>query len=404
MNKKRVIILMMDSLGVGSSKDSVKFGDEGSNTFSHIYGSYPMHIPNLEKKGLTRLIKKTNKDLFKESHIVPDCAYGSAAEKSSGKDTISGHWEIVGCPVLFDWTYFNKKNKYGSYFPIEFMEKFKKECQIFDSVIDAGQGSGTEIINRFGDLHKETKNPIVYTSADSVFQIACHEKHFGLNELYKISGIARKILDDMGLKVGRVIARPFIGENAGDYLRTVNRRDFSVPPTRKTLLDKIVDEGGNVVSIGKIADIFSNQGISRKVKAYGLPDLIDKTINEIETMSSSSLLFTNFVNFDCDYGHRRDLKGYAKALEYFDYRLPEINSVLQKSDMVVLCADHGCDPTWTGNDHTRELIPFLIWGEAIKPGFMGFRKTFSDIGATIAEFLDIQDLSYGTSCSKFLNL
>jgi phosphopentomutase len=405
MNKKRVIILMMDSLGVGSSKDAIKFNDEGSNTFRHIYESYPMHIPNLEKKGLTSLLGINSTEIFDKKHdIKTDGAYGFAAEKSSGKDTISGHWEIVGCPVLFDWTYFNQKDKNGSYFPLNFIENFTREAKILDGVIDAGQGSGTEIINRFGDLHKKTKKPIIYTSADSVFQIACHEEYYGLDALYKISRVARNILDSMALKVGRVIARPFIGEKAGDYLRTVNRKDFSVPPPYKTLLDNIVDAGGNVISIGKISDIFSHQGISKKVKSYGLPDLIDKTISEIKTMSPSSLLFTNFVNFDCDYGHRRDLKGYAKALEYFDYRLPEINNALCESDMVVLCADHGCDPTWIGNDHTREFIPFLIWGKSIKPGFMGCRKTFSDIGATIAEFLDTQDLFYGTSCSQFLNL
>jgi len=400
MNKKRVIILMMDSLGVGSSEDSIKFNDEGSNTFSHIYESYPMHIPNLEKKGLVHLIKKN----VNFATDAPDAAYGLASERSSGKDTISGHWEIVGCPVLFDWTYFNEKNKNGSYFPTEFIENFKKESRVFNDVVDAGHGSGTEIINRFGDIHKKTKNPIIYTSADSVFQIACHEKHFGLESLYKISKIARTIFDNMGLKVGRVISRPFIGERSGDYIRTVNRKDFSVPPPYHTLLDKVINKGGKVISIGKIADIFSHRGISKAIKAYGLPDLIDKTIDEIKDMPDNSLLFTNFVNFDCDYGHRRDLKGYAKALEYFDYRLPEINHALSESDMVVVCADHGCDPTWLGNDHTRELIPFLIWGQSIKPGFMGLRKTFSDIGATIAEFMGIKDLPYGTSCSRFLKL
>jgi phosphopentomutase len=404
MNERRVIILMIDSLGIGSSSDSIKFKDVGSNTLSHIYKSYPMCIPNLEKKGLLHAVNKSSGCNLYNKNKTLDGAYGFSGEKSSGKDTISGHWEIVGCPVLFDWKYFNEKNSEGSYFPIEFIKKLKSSSQLFEDIIDAGQGSGTEIINRFGSMHKETGNPIIYTSADSVFQIACHEKYFGLNNLYEISEAARNILDNMGLNIGRVIARPFIGEENEGYSRTVNRKDFSVLPSHKTILDKILDEGGDVTSIGKISDIFAHQGISKKIKGYNLPDLLDKTIDEISNMPSRGLLFTNFVNFDCDYGHRRDLKGYAKALEYFDSRLPEIDSVLRDSDMVVLCADHGCDPTWLGNDHTREYIPFLLWGKMIQPGFLGCRKTFSDIGATIAEFLNLRYPSYGISCSKFLNL
>jgi phosphopentomutase len=398
MNKGRVIILMVDSLGVGSSSDSVKFNDVGSNTLSHIYNSYPMYVPNLRKVGLLRTIHEV-----KENELF-NGAFGFATEKSSGKDTISGHWEIVGCPVSFNWKYFYKKYDSGSYFPDDFMHTIKNESQLFNDVIDAGHGSGTEIINRFGDIHIETGKPIIYTSADSVFQIACHEHYFGLDNLYKISSMVRGIFDSMGYNVGRVIARPFLGKGNGNYLRTVNRRDFSVLPPHNTLLDNILSEGGDVISIGKISDIFAHQGISKQVKAHGLPDLINKTLDEILVMPPSSLLFTNFVNFDCDYGHRRDLKGYAKALEYFDSRLPEIDDILCESDMVVLCADHGCDPTWIGNDHTRELIPTLFWGKKVKPGFLGLRSSFSDVGATIARFLNVKQTPFGLPCSEILNL
>jgi phosphopentomutase len=357
-----------------------------------------MYVPNLRKVGLLRTIHEV-----KENELF-NGAFGFATEKSSGKDTISGHWEIVGCPVSFNWKYFYKKYDSGSYFPDDFMHTIKNESQLFNDVIDAGHGSGTEIINRFGDIHIETGKPIIYTSADSVFQIACHEHYFGLDNLYKISSMVRGIFDSMGYNVGRVIARPFLGKGNGNYLRTVNRRDFSVLPPHNTLLDNILSEGGDVISIGKISDIFAHQGISKQVKAPGLPDLINKTLDEILVMPPSSLLFTNFVNFDCDYGHRRDLKGYAKALEYFDSRLPEIDDILCESDMVVLCADHGCDPTWIGNDHTRELIPTLFWGKKVKPGFLGLRSSFSDVGATIARFLNVKQTPFGLPCSEILNL
>jgi len=408
MNKNRVIILMIDSLGIGSSKDAYKFNDVGSDTFGHIYEhihlanrrEVKLKIPNLEKKGLLKAAEKSRKSKLygnNDSKIRIDGAYGYAIEKSSGKDTISGHWEIVGCPFLSDFYYFKSKNN-KSCFPKEFIDCFIKEANLKNGIIDGGHASGTEIINKFGKRHIKTKQPIIYTSADSVFQIAAHEKFFSIKDLYRISNIARKILDKMNINVARVISRPFVNGKKNNYERTKNRKDYSVPPPRKTLLNKLSESKGHVISIGKIADIFSNQGITKSIKADGISDLFDKTIFETFTAPPGSIIFTNFVDFDSKCGHRRDVNSYAKSLEYFDSRLPELNRIVKKSDMVVLCADHGCDPTWYGNDHTREHIPFLFWGDNIKPGFIGARKSFSDIGATIAKFLGLHPLKYGKSC------
>lgn len=240
--------------------------------------------------------------------------------------------------------------------------------------------------------------PIVYTSADSVFQIACHEESFGLQRLYDLCDIARELVDEYN--IGRVIARPFIGSNSGDFARTGNRRDLTTPPPAPTLLDKLVESGGEVISVGKIADIYAHQGITRKVKATGNAALFDATLDAMASAPDRSIIFTNFVDFDMLFGHRRDVAGYAAALEYFDGRLPELTGQLQEDDLMVICADHGCDPTREGSDHTREHIPVLVYGKQVKIGSLGKRDTFADIGQSLAEFFGLTPMDYGVS---FLN-
>ncbi len=243
-----------------------------------------------------------------------------------------------------------------------------------------------------------TGKPIVYTSADSVFQIACHEETFGLDRLLKLSELARELVDEYD--IGRVIARPFVGTESSNFVRTGNRRDYTVPPPSPTVLDKLVDSGGEVISIGKIADIFAHQGITQKIKATGNAALFDATLKTLETAPDRSIVFTNFVDFDMLYGHRRDVPGYAEALEYFDNRLPELLSMMHTKDILILCADHGCDPTWEGTDHTREHIPVLVYGNGVSPGSLGRRKSFADIGQSLASYFGLPAMDYGTS---FLN-
>ena len=256
--------------------------------------------------------------------------------------------------------------------------------------------SGTVILDQLGEEHMKTGKPIFYTSADSVFQIACHEETFGLDKLYELCEIAREELTNGGYNIGRVIARPFIGDKAGNFQRTGNRHDLAVEPPAPTVLQKLVDEKhGQVVSVGKIADIYANCGITKKVKATGLDALFDATIKEMKEAGDNTIVFTNFVDFDSSWGHRRDVAGYAAGLELFDRRLPELMSLLRDDDILILTADHGCDPTWTGTDHTREHIPVLVYGPKVKPGSLGHRETFADIGQTLAKYFGTSDMEYG---------
>ncbi|MCF6764189.1 phosphopentomutase [Thiotrichales bacterium 19S3-7] len=407
----RVVILLMDSFGIGYSEDADRYGDVGADTLGHIVDfcanakadtakrNGALYLPNLARRGLERAACLSRGKPLKHSlgyEGEPAGYFGYAKELSLGKDTPSGHWEIAGVPVLFDWHYFEHSDT-GNTFPKEFLQRWIEAAQLTDGVLDAGHASGTEVINRLGDLHCQTKKPIVYTSADSVFQIAAHEQHFGLERLYEISQIARRVLDEMDLMVGRVIARPFLGENA-NYTRTGNRHDYSILPPEPTLLDYLTDAGGNVISIGKIADIYAHQGISKNVKATGLDDLFNQTLCEFKNADQGSLIFTNFVDFDSSYGHRRDVTGYAEALEYLDRRLPELDALLGEHDLVVVAADHGCDPTWPGTDHTREHIPVLAWGKDNALSVeIGKRNSFADIGQSIASFMGLKPLKYGQS-------
>ena len=394
----RSIILVLDSFGVGSTDDAGSFGDAGANTFGSIArvraaAGKPLRLPNLTRLGLVRAGREcsgSEPDGMNDERPV-EGAWGYAAELSSGKDTPSGHWEIAGVPVLFDWGYFTAKE---NTFPPELLDALIEKSGI-PGVLGNCHASGTTIIAELGEEHMASGKPIVYTSADSVFQIACHEETFGLDRLYELCDIARELLDDYN--VGRVIARPFKGEDSRTFVRTGNRRDLTVPPPSPTVLDKLVEAGGEVISVGKIADIYAHRGISRSVKATGNAELFDATLDELGSAPDRSIVFTNFVDFDMLYGHRRDVEGYANALEYFDSRLPELLSMMSADDLLVICADHGCDPTWPGTDHTREHIPVLVYGKGVEPRSLGKRETFADIGQSLADFFGLSPMEYGTS-------
>ncbi|MDH3578624.1 MAG: phosphopentomutase [Gammaproteobacteria bacterium] len=395
----RAIILVLDSFGIGATADADKFGDIGSDTLGNIArvraksAEGPLQLPNLSKLGLMHASKESTGEFPAgvEQNIEIIGAYGHAAELSSGKDTPSGHWEIAGVPVLFDWGYFTRKTET---FPGELLEELIARADL-PGVLGNCHSSGTTIIAELGDEHVRTGKPIVYTSADSVFQIACHEEAFGLQKLYDLCDIARELVDRYN--IGRVIARPFVGDGPDSYVRTGNRRDLTTPPHAPTVLDKLVESGGDVYSIGKIADIYAHRGITKKIKATGNAALFDATLAAMQEAGENSIVFTNFVDFDMLYGHRRNVEGYAAALEYFDRRLPELMEQMRQEDLLVLCADHGCDPTWQGSDHTREHIPVLAYGAGIKPGSLGLRETFADIGQTIAAHLGLSPMDYGTS-------
>jgi len=395
----RAIILVMDSFGIGATADADRFGDVGANTLGSIARvrssgpAGPLKLPNLTRLGLMHAAMESSGEFPAGADTASEIvgAYGFASELSSGKDTPSGHWEIAGVPVLFDWGYFTDKT---NTFPPELLENLIERAAL-PGVLGNCHASGTTILEGLGEEHMTSGKPIVYTSADSVFQIACHEESFGLQRLYDLCDIARELVDDY--KIGRVIARPFVGKNAGDFVRTGNRRDLTDPPPSPTLLDKLVDSGGEVISVGKIADIYAHQGITKKIKATGNAELFDATLAALSEAPDRSIVFTNFVDFDMLFGHRRDADGYAEALEYFDARLPELYAVMNDDDVLVICADHGCDPTWPGTDHTREHIPVLAYGAGVTAGPLGKRETFADIGQSLAVFFGLAPLEYGVS-------
>ena len=396
---KRAIILVMDSFGIGATADAGKFGDAGSDTLGSIAreratsADGPLRLPNLARLGLFEASRESTgaypEGVGTDAEIIG--AYGFAEELSSGKDTPSGHWEIAGVPVLFDWGYFTDRT---DTFPPELIDALVERAGL-PGVLGNCHASGTTIIAELGDEHVRTGKPIVYTSADSVFQIAAHEEAFGLQRLYDLCDIARELIDDYN--IGRVIARPFVGDGPDNYVRTGNRRDLTTPPHAPTVLDKLAAAGGEVVSIGKIADIYANQGITKKVKASGNAALFDATLDALAEAGDRSIVFTNFVDFDMLYGHRRDVAGYAAALEYFDGRLPELLDAMRPDDLLIITADHGCDPTREGSDHTREHIPVLAFGNELAAGSLGKRKTFADIGQSLASYFGLAPMDYGES-------
>lgn len=399
----RAIVLLFDSFGIGAAEDAAPT-DVGANTFVHIAKACyegkadteqrqgPLNIPNLCRFGLNHAAYLSSGEFAAglPQDVTIEAKYGYAIEQSLGKDTPSGHWEIAGVPVMFEWGYFPPE--YPS-FPQALLDDFIARGDL-PGVLGNKHASGTQIIEELGVEHMKTGKPIVYTSADSVFQIATHEETFGLEKLYELCEIARELVDPYN--IGRVIARPFEGE-PGSFVRTGNRRDLSMPPPAPTLLDRLVAQGGRVVAIGKTADIFAHQGVSEVVKATGLQALFDATLSSLSHAGDQTLIFTNFVDFDSHYGHRRDVPGYATALELLDARLPELEAMLQHDDIVVIAADHGCDPTWPGSDHTREHIPVLVFGPGVESGSIGARETFADIGQSIATHLGVSPLDAGTS-------
>ncbi|TCU38740.1 phosphopentomutase [Rhizobium azibense] len=402
----RAFLFVLDSFGVGGGPDAAQYGDEGSDTLGHIaefcaagaadrqgLRSGPLSLPNLSALGLMQ-IARTATGRAPAGMPVPDKVYGihgCANEISRGKDTPSGHWEIAGTPVTFDWGYFPTE---GEAFPSQFLEALCNAAEV-PGILGNCHASGTEIIARLGEEHIRTGKPICYTSSDSVFQVAAHETHFGLDRLLGFCRIARTLLDSHN--IGRVIARPFVGERPSTFERTGNRRDFSVPPPEPTLLDRLVNAQRKVHAIGKIGDIFAHQGVSRVIKANGNDALMDASLAAMEAAEDGDLVFTNFVDFDMVYGHRRDVAGYAAALEAFDARLPDVHRKLAPGDLVVLTADHGCDPTWRGTDHTRERVPIIAYGPGLKSRDIGIRSTYADVGETVARHLGIAAGPHGRS-------
>ncbi|MGE4534464.1 phosphopentomutase [Halomonas sp.] len=406
----RAILLVLDSFGIGAGPDAARFADEGSDTLGHITAACargecdgpdragPLALPNLARLGLFHAHHAATSTWAEGVTPFAEVigAWGHAAEVSSGKDTPSGHWEIAGVPVRFEWGYFRDEQVS---FPPELLAALVREAGL-PGVLGDCHASGTEIIARLGEEHLATGKPIVYTSGDSVFQIAAHEEAFGLERLYALCETARRLLEPYN--IGRVIARPFVGEKAtgGDaagFTRTANRRDYSVEPPSPTLLQRLHDDGGEVVAIGKIADIYAHCGVSRTVKASGHDALMDATLAALEATEGHALVMTNFVDFDTLHGHRRDVAGYAAALEAFDARLPELLARLGDDDLLILTADHGCDPSWSGTDHTREQVPVLALGGGLAPGPLGARETFADIGQSLAEWLGLPPFADGTS-------
>jgi len=385
----RVLLIVLDGAGIGAMPDAPEWGDAGADTFGHILESRPVRLPNLQQYGLGNI---------RPLKAVPSLdqlrgSYGRCALRSNGKDTTTGHWEMAG--IILERAF----PTYPNGFPSSVIDKFIKATSV-PGILGNIPASGTEIIKQLGEEHVKTGKPIVYTSADSVFQIAAHEEVIPLDRLYEICEIARRILDGEH-KVGRVIARPFLGQ-PGSFYRTENRHDYAVPPPRENLLPALADEGLDVVCIGKIASIYDSLGVTQDLTAKNNEQSIDQTIKALKD-STRGLIFSNLVDFDMLYGHRRDTEGYAKALEHFDARLPEIESAMRDDDVMVITADHGNDPTFRGSDHTREYAPLLVYGKNTHPGInLGTRSSLADIGQTIAENFGLR-LSAGESFLSRIN-
>ncbi|MDS1137293.1 phosphopentomutase [Nitratireductor indicus] len=399
----RAFLFVLDSFGIGHAPDAAAFANEGADTFGHIAQACaegrgdrpglrqgPLLLPHLRALGLSHAAAiAAGHDV---AHLPSATGfYGAACETSRGKDTPSGHWEIAGVPVPFDWGYFPETEPT---FPRSLTDAIVEKAAL-PGILGNCHASGTEIIARLGEEHIRTGKPICYTSADSVFQIAAHEEHFGLERLYQLCELVRILVDP--LNIGRVIARPFLGESAENFERTANRRDYAVPPPEPTLLDRVEVAGGRVFGIGKIGDIFAHQGVSEVRKAAGNMALFEASLKAMREAGDGDLVFANFVDFDSLYGHRRDVPGYAAALEAFDRKLPEALTLLQEGDMLILTADHGCDPTWSGSDHTRECVPVVGMAPGLRGGSVGLRRTFADMGETVAEHLGIPRGPHGIS-------
>jgi phosphopentomutase len=393
----RALIIVLDSVGCGAAADAAAYGDEGSDTLGHLAQSCaegkgdqaglragPLRLPTLDALGLGLAMQAS-------SGVKPPgfaCApargqWGYGVETSRGKDTPSGHWEIAGTPVDFAWGYFPETIPA---FPASLTASLIAEAGLPGILADR-HASGTGVIDELGEEHLRTLKPICYTSADSVFQIAAHEEAFGLERLYELCRITRRLCDP--LAIGRVIARPFVGRKAGEFVRTAHRKDFSVPPLPGNVVELAGRAGREVVSVGKIGDIFAHRFTGREVKGGNNGENVDLTLAALRGAADGGLIFVNLVDFDSEYGHRRDVAGYAACLEAFDARLPEIMAAMRADDFCVLTADHGNDPTWRGYDHTREHVPILAFGAGAPAGPIGARASLADIGATVARHLGL---------------
>lgn len=382
----RVIWIVIDSVGIGALPDAENFGDSKDvSTLGNIFKEYPdIQIPNMIKLGIGNI---DGVDFFEDEKEPIGC-FGKCKEMSQGKDTTTGHWEMTG--IIVDKPF--KTFEHG--FSKEIIEEFEKKTG--RKVVGNKPASGTVIIDEYGEHQTKTGDVIVYTSADSVFQIAANEEVIPLEELYSMCKIAREIM--MGDNaVARVIARPFIGKKTGEFVRTSNRRDYSLDPFEPTVLDNIKESGLEVLAVGKIEDIFNGKGITEAIHTKSNMDGVDETLKYMK-QDNKGLIYSNLVDFDSKYGHRRDPEGYKKALEEFDNRLPEIMSSMREDDILIINADHGNDPTYKGTDHTREYIPVMIYGSKVKKGFnLGIKDTFADIGATVADILDVKLPKHGVS-------
>ena len=401
----RAIIIVLDSVGCGGAADAPAYGDEGSDTLGHLAAACAagrgdraglrsglLRLPHLDALGLGLAMRASSGCAapgFTTAH--PRGQWGYGIETSKGKDTPSGHWEIAGTPVAFDWGYFPHTIPT---FPPSLTAALIAQAKL-PGVLGDRHASGTAIIAELGEEHMRSGKPICYTSVDSVFQIAAHEETFGLERLYEVCRVARRLCDP--LAIGRVIARPFVGASAADFKRTANRKDLSIPPLPGNLLAHCAAAGREVVSVGKIGDIFAHRFTGREIKGRDNAGNVDLALRALGESADGGFIFVNLVDFDSEYGHRRDAPGFAACLEAFDARLPEIEAAMRADDFCVLTADHGNDPTWRGNDHTREHVPILAFGGGVAPGPIGARQSLADIAATIAQKLGLPAPASGVS-------
>ena len=388
----RVIVMVLDGFGVGELPDANKYGDEGSNTLAGIYNNTKLNIPNMKKLGIYN-IDGINLDEKEESPIG---IYGKAAEQCDGKNSPVGHWEMSG------YIQHPAFKTYPDAFPKEMIDEFIEKTGV-KGILCNEVGSGTEILKRFGEKHVKTGYPIIYTSADSVFQIAAHEDVIPVEKLYEICRIAREMLNKPEYNIGTVIARPFVGDKSENFKRTYNRKDFEASTFGRTMLDVIKENKLDVIAIGKIEDLFVGRGITRAIHTQGNADGIEKTIDEIKK-DTKGLIFTNLVDTDMLYGHRNDIEGYARALEYFDEKIPEIINTMNDNDVLIITADHGNDPSTPSTDHSREYTPILMYGKNLKNNVnIGVRATYADIAATVLDMLNLPQLGTGESFKESLN-
>ena len=401
----RALLIVLDSVGIGGAPDAARYDDEGSNTVGQVaracaagkgdrpgLRSGPLLLPNMVALGLGEAVRLASGLIAPGLDAQPTMGlHGAGTETSNGKDTPSGHWEIAGFPVDFEWGYFPHAEPC---FPPELIAEFLAKTGL-PGILGNRHASGTEIIEEFGEEHGASGKPILYTSADSVLQIAAHETMFGLARLYEICAVMRELT--RSLAIGRVIARPFVGEKRGAFRRTANRKDWAIEPAQPTILDRLTEANRKVITIGKIGDIFAHRGTGEEIKAAGNAGLLDAALSAFERLPEGGLVFANLIDFDVEYGHRRDVPGYAAALEAFDRRIPEITARLRPGDLVIITADHGNDPTWRGTDHTRERVPILAFGPGIGAGSIGVRDSLADIAASLLDHLGMMPGNKGTS-------